>query len=112
MYKRQEVEAVVPFEGIEIAPSGKDWIIKLYVTPEYKKEMEKYRDQLLVLSDAIRFAARLKFGENSRSIVQGIKSVIRYLIENGEQNVIDLTETINESIFKLSQYPTLPIKEE
>ena len=58
------------------------------------------------MSDIIGFVARKKFDENIGPVLEGIKAVISYLIENGETNVIDLTETIKEALFRLSEYPT------
>jgi hypothetical protein len=58
------------------------------------------------MSDVVGFTARIKFDEFTGPVIEGIKSVIPYLIENGEANVIDLSETIKEALFMLSEYPT------
>ena len=97
---------IIKFPNVEVASHPKDWEIRLYLEPDYKRDMDEYRDKLIVMSDIIGFVARKKFDENIGPVLEGIKAVISYLIENGETNVIDLTETIKEALFRLSEYPT------
>jgi len=97
---------IIKFTNIDIANHPKDWEIRLYLEPQYKKDMDEYRDKLIVMSDIIGFVARKKFDENTGPVLEGIKSVISYLIESGETNIIDLSETIKEALFRVSEYPT------
>ena len=102
---------IVKFTNIDVVAHPKDWEIRLYLEPNYKKDMDEYRDKLIVMSDIIGFVARRKFDENIGPVIEGIKSVISYLIENGETNIIDLSETIKEALFRVSEYPTAVTEE-
>lgn len=102
-----EVMNLFPFENIKVYSSGKDWEIRLYIGTEYKEDILKYRDKLLVFSDVIRLTARQLFEQNTSRILDAFKAVTPYLIENGEKSIIDLEETIKEAIFKLSEYPAI-----
>ena len=102
---------MLQFPNVEAVSSGKDWEIRLYLEPEYRRSMDENRERLIVMSDIIRFVARMKFEENTGPVIEGIKSVIPYLIENGETNIIDLSETLKEALFRLSEYPTQVIEE-
>ncbi|MCG3225708.1 MAG: hypothetical protein H7645_02225 [Candidatus Heimdallarchaeota archaeon] len=103
---RMDILSLLQFPNVEPIEIEDDWEIRLYLEPEYKKQMDGYRDRLIVMSDVVGFTARIKFDEFTGPVIDGIKSVIPYLIENGEANVIDLSETIKEALFMLSEYPT------
>ncbi|NPD87844.1 MAG: hypothetical protein HGN29_03925 [Asgard group archaeon] len=103
---KMDILSVLQFPNVEPIAAEDDWEIRLYLEPKYKKEMDKYRDRLIVMSDVVGFTARIKFDEFTGPVIEGIKSVIPYLIKNGEANVIDLSETIKEALFMLSEYPT------
>jgi hypothetical protein len=103
---KSDVLSILQFPNVEPIPIEDEWEIRLYLEPDYKKEMDGYRDRLIVMSDVVGFTARIKFDEFTGPVIEGIKSVIPYLIENGEANVIDLSETIKEALFMLSEYPT------
>ncbi len=102
---------IVKFLNIDVVSHPKDWEIRLYLEPDYKRDMDEYRDKLIVMSDIIGFVARKKFDENTGPVLDGIKSVISYLIEGGDTNIIDLSETIKEALFRLSEYPTIVTEE-
>ena len=108
---KTEVLSMLQFPNIEVVSSGKDWEIRMYLEPEYRRAMDENRERLIVMSDIIRFVARMKFEENTGPVIEGIKAVIPYLIENGETNIIDLSETLKEALFRLSEYPTQVIEE-
>ncbi len=103
---KSDVLSILQFPNVEPISIEDEWEIRLYLEPDYKKEMDGYRDRLIVMSDVVGFTARIKFDEFTGPVIEGIKSVIPYLIENGEANVIDLAETIKEALFMLSEYPT------
>ena len=103
---KADVFNVLKFPNVSVISHPKDWEIRLYLEPNYNKYMDEYRDRLIVMSDIVGFVARMKFDENTGPVIEGIKSVISYLIENGETNIIDLSETIKEALFRLSEYPT------
>ncbi|MHA1199548.1 MAG: hypothetical protein ACTSQF_09505 [Candidatus Heimdallarchaeaceae archaeon] len=102
---------IIKFPNIDVVSHPKDWEIRLYLEPDYKKDMDEYRDKLIVMSDIIGFVARKKFNENTGPVLEGIKSVISYLIEGGDTNIIDLSETIKEALFRVSEYPTAVTEE-
>ncbi|MHA1685074.1 MAG: hypothetical protein ACTSYD_01570 [Candidatus Heimdallarchaeaceae archaeon] len=104
---KAEVLSLFPFDNIRVVSSGKDWEVRYYVGTEYISEINKNRDKLLVFSDVVRLTARKLFDDNSNHILDALKAVTPYLIENGEKNIIDLEETIKEALFKLSEYPTI-----
>ncbi|MHA1259269.1 MAG: hypothetical protein ACTSRO_06465 [Candidatus Heimdallarchaeaceae archaeon] len=108
---KTDVLSILKFPNVHVTASGKDWEVRLYLEPEYKKEMDKYRDRLIVMSDIIRFVARKKFDEYTSPILEGLKAVIPYLIQHGDTNIIDLAETIKEALFRLSEYPTKIVEE-
>ncbi len=108
---KSEVLTIMQFPGVKVVSSGKKWEIRLFLEPVYRKKMEKYRDSLIVMSDVIRFVAREKFEENTEEVMDGIKSVIVYLIDKGDKNIIDLTETFKEALFKISDYPSIAAKD-
>ncbi|MHA1304313.1 MAG: hypothetical protein ACTSQE_02970 [Candidatus Heimdallarchaeaceae archaeon] len=104
---KTEVSAVFKFDNAFISSSGKDWIVKFYIEPDYVKKMSRHQDRLVVISDIIRFVARNKFDENTEQLIDGIKAVTNYLVDQGDKRVIDLIETMKEAIFKLSDYPSI-----
>lgn len=108
---KTEVLSMLTFPNVEAVSSGKDWEIRLFLEPEYRRAMDENRERLIVMSDIIRFVARMKFEENTGPVIEGLKSVIPYLIENGDTNIIDLSETLKEALFRLSEYPTQVIEE-
>ncbi|MBY9002195.1 MAG: hypothetical protein KGD64_14845 [Candidatus Heimdallarchaeota archaeon] len=107
---KTEVLSMLQFDNIEAENSGKDWEIRLYLEPDYQREMDQNRERLIVMSDIIRFVARMKFEENTGPVIEGIKAVIPYLMEHGDTNIIDLSETLKEALFRLSEYPTQVIE--
>ncbi len=108
---KNSVFDILKFPNVDVVSHPKDWEIRLYLEPDYKREMDEYRDRLIVMSDIVGFVARKKFDENTGPVLEGMKSVISYLIENGEANIIDLSETIKEALFRLSEYPTTVTEE-
>jgi hypothetical protein len=102
---------ILKFPNVSVISHPKDWEIRLYLEPDYKREMDEYRDRLIVMSDIVGFVARMKFDENTGPVLEGMKAVISYLIENGETNIIDLSETIKEALFRLSEYPTAIVED-
>ncbi len=108
---RAEVMDILKFPNVSVISLPKDWEIRLYLEPDYKREMDEYRDRLIVMSDIVGFVARMKFDENTGPVLEGMKAVISYLIENGETNIIDLSETIKEALFRLSEYPTAIVED-
>ncbi len=103
---KADVLNVLKFPNVSVVSHPKDWEVRLYLEPNYNKYMDEYRDRLIVMSDIVGFVARMKFDENTGPVLEGMKSVISYLIENGDTNIIDLSETIKEALFRLSEYPT------
>ena len=108
---KAEVMDILKFPNVSVISHPKDWEIRLYLEPDYKREMDEYRDRLIVMSDIVGFVARMKFDENTGPVLEGMKAVISYLIENGETNIIDLSETIKEALFRLSEYPTAIVED-
>ncbi len=108
IYKMKvEVNSIYRFPNIKVVSSGKDWLVKYYIEPDYYKKMTKYQDHLVVISDLVQFVAREKFNDNTEQLIDGIKAMTNYLIEHGDKRVIDLIETLKESIFRLSDYPSI-----
>ncbi len=108
---KADVLSILQFPNVEAVSVGEEWEVRLYLEPEYIKEINQYRDKLIVFSDVVGFVARIKFDENTGPVLDGIKAVISYLMEHGETNIIDLSETIKEALFRISEYPTQLVEE-
>ncbi len=103
---KTDVFSILQFDNVQVVSDGEEWEIRLYLEPKYKNQMNEFRDRLLVFSDIVGFVARQKFDENTGPVLEGIKSVIPYLMEHGDTYIIDLSETIKEALFRISEYPT------
>ncbi len=104
---KAQLSLLFTFDNLEFFSEGNNWHVRLFVEPEYSNFMNKYKDRLIVLSDIISFVARIKFEEKTEAIFDGIKAVFSYLIEHGDKNIIDFSESLKEAIFRLSDYPTI-----